>query len=91
MTQIYRTQEEIINLETDVNLGAAPARLSDLRTAKFGTARRSEIIGYINATYGGTSRYWHDAWEGFLRDNSINDSKYIEEERGVFHRTSTYP
>jgi len=88
---IYNTQEEIINLETDVNLGATPARLSDLRTAKFGTARRSEMIAAINVMSGGEAIHHHDAWEEFLRDNSINNSKYIEEERGVFHRTSTYP
>lgn len=95
MTQIYRTQEEIINLASDTGLGAnasvSTTRLSDMRVAKFGTARRSEIIGFINASSGGSEDKWNDAWEEFLRAQSVANSKYVEEERGVFHRTATYP
>lgn len=87
--RIYRTEEEIVNLQADT--GTASNYLSDQRTAKFGTARRSEHIAAINDLSGGSAIYWHDAWEEFLRDNSIDNSQYIEEERGVFHRTGTYP
>jgi len=92
---IYNTQEEIINLAGDTGLGAnasvSQSRLSDLRVAKFGTARRSEMIASINVMSGGDDIHYHDAWEEFLRNQSIDNSKYIEEERGIFHRTSTYP
>jgi len=90
MANIYRTQEEIINLEADVTLGQTPARLSDLRASKFGSARRSEIIAWLNEQTGGTSTHWHDAWEEYLRSKSVDNSQYVEEERGVFHRTDTY-
>jgi hypothetical protein len=95
MANIYRTQEEIIRLGIDSGIGAnasvSTSRLSDLRVAQLGTARRSEIIAYINSLSGGSETRWHDAWEEYLRSKSINDSKYVEEERGVFHKTSSYP
>ena len=82
----HRTQDEIINIAiktADATTG--PKRLSDVRTALFGANRRTKILAYIN---NGTR--WHDAWEKYLRSKSINNSKYVEEERDVFHKTSTY-
>lgn len=92
MSNIYRTQEEITNLAADTGVGGSIPRLSDLRTAKFGTARRSEHIAAIKslASTPGAEIYWHDTWEDYLRDKSINNSEYVEEERGIFHRTSSY-
>lgn len=84
---IYRTEEEIVNIAAETGGGA---RLSDVRTALFGSNRRSEIIAYINGVTGGNAIHWHDAWEEFLRSKSINNSQYVGEERGVFHRTGTY-
>lgn len=85
---IYRTQEEINRLAIDTGNGANASistnRLSDLRVAQFGTARRSEIAAQIGSTR------WHDAWEAYLREQEVNNSKYIEEERSIFHRTKTY-
>lgn len=82
----HRTQNEIIRLTIDTeDATAGPKRLSDLRTALFGSNRRTDIIKYLAS---GTK--WHDAWEEYLRSKSINNSNYIEEERDVFHQTSSY-
>lgn len=82
----HRTQNEIIRLAIDTaDATSSPKRLSDLRTALFGANRRTSIIKYLAK---GTR--WHDAWESYLRSKSINNSNKIEEERDVFHQTSTY-
>lgn len=84
---IYKTEQEIVNLATG---NGNTQRLSDVRVAQFGSARRSEIIAWLNAQTGGSELPWHDAWEEFLRGESIANSKYIEEERAVFHKTGSY-
>lgn len=82
----HRTQNEIIRLALDTADGTTgPKRLSDLRSALFGANRRTEIIKYL-----GTGTRWHDAWEAYLRSKSINNSSKVEEEKDVFHQTSSY-
>ena len=82
----HRTQNEIIRLAIDTaDATSSPKRLSDLRTALFGANRRTDIIKYL-----ATGTRWHDAWEEYLRSKSIDNSKYVEEERDVFHQTSSY-
>lgn len=82
-----RTQNEITRLSLDTaDASNGPKRLSDLRTALFGSNRRTSIIGYL----GQNQPKWHDAWESYLRSKSINDSNNIEEERDTFHKVSSY-
>jgi hypothetical protein len=90
---IYRNEEEIVNLAADIGSTAKYNYKSDMRTAKFGTNRRSEYIAAIDtlATTPSGKNYYHDVQENFLRDQSVNNSQYIEEERGIFHDTATYP
>lgn len=82
----HRTQDEIINIAIKTGNTSGRPRLSDVRTALFGSNRRTQILKYL----GQNVNRWHDAWEAYLRSKSINNSKYIEEERDVFHKTSTY-
>lgn len=93
MTRIYRTEEEIINLAADVGATSNYQYLSDMRVAKFGTNRRSEYIAAVNSLASTPSShiYHHDVQENFLRSQSVDNSQYIEEERGIFHDTATYP
>jgi len=83
----HRTQNEIIRLAVDTSDATqGPKRLSDVRTALFGSNRRTSILAYINTD----QTKPHDKWEKYLRSKSINNSKYINEEKDVFHQTSTY-
>ena len=82
----HRTQNEIINIAIKTANASSSPRLSDVRTELFGSNRRTSILKYL----GQNGKRWHDAWESYLRSKSIDNSKYIEEERDVFHKTSTY-
>lgn len=82
-----RIQNEITRLAIDTQDATnGPKRLSDLRTALFKSNRRTSILAYINTD----QTKPHDRWEKYLRSKSINNSKYIAEERDVFHQTSSY-
>jgi len=91
MAYLYKTQEEITELS--IKNGDTSRYLSDQRTALFGSNRRTDIIGYSAQQNSSTKehQYYHDEWEEFLRSQSINNSKYIEEEKSVFHKISNYP
>lgn len=85
---LYKTETEIVALQAAT--GDASIHLSDQRTAQFGSARRSDIIGWVADQNNDSQQRWHDGWEKFLRGQSINNSNYIEEERAVFHKTTGY-
>jgi|DEB0MinimDraft_6_1074348.scaffolds.fasta_scaffold03321_8 hypothetical protein len=83
----HRTQNEIIRLAADTSDASnGPKRLSDMRTALFGSNRRTARLAYINTD----QTKPHDKWEKYLRSKGINNSKYTAEERDVFHITSSY-
>ena len=85
---IYQTQEEITALQKATSTSSK--YLSDQRVAKFGSNRRSKIIAWVADQNNDSQQKWHDGWEKFLRGQSINNSNYISEERGIFHKTTGY-
>jgi len=85
---LYKREEEIVALQKATN--TTSKYLSDQRTAQFGSARRSEIVGWVADQNNDSQKKWHDGWEKYLRGKSVNNSKYIEEERAVFHKAVGY-
>lgn len=86
--------DEMIKKLTAKN-GAGPTlrRLSDTRTAVYGSGRTSAELTYLrgqNTDAATVNTHWADAWEGFAGLRSATSARGTQKRREFF-RNQTYP